>query len=298
MNTICLVCKSRKNKVVFREHDVDMLRCLACGHVFSSWETDQNYEEFWGESSIESDDQFWWNEAHGPMYSGFCRRFLAGRSGKLLDVGCGLGYFVKRASEHAGWAAYGYEISPPAVDFANRKLGLANVFAGRVEESHFAPASFDLITLWDVVEHIPDPEPLLAYLQSLLKPDGILFLHTPNIQAQLPKARLKKLLRGMRADLHYIEAKDHVNIYSMKSLKRILGRNGYGDFRFFHLKPVQSVSGSKNPLLKLAKNAWFHTSVALHHVTLGAVNFDNLFVVARKREVAVGHSATEKARAR
>jgi Zn ribbon nucleic-acid-binding protein len=107
MNTTCLVCKSQKNRVVFREHEVDMLRCLGCGHVFSSWEADQNYEEFWGESSIENEDQFWWNEAHGPMYSGFGRRFLEGRQGKLLDVGCGLGYFVKRASEHAGWDAYG-----------------------------------------------------------------------------------------------------------------------------------------------------------------------------------------------
>jgi hypothetical protein len=84
----------------------------------------------------------------------------------------------------------------------------------------------------------------------------------------------------------------------MKSLKQILGRNGFDDFRFFHLKPVQSVSGSKNPFLKLAKNAWFHSSVALHRVTFGAVNFDNLFVVARKRERAVSRNVIEKALAR
>jgi len=283
MNTTCIVCKSRENKVVFREHEVDMLRCLKCDHVFSSWETDQNYEEFWGESSIENEDQYWWDEAHAGMYGDFCRSFIEGKSGKLLDVGCGLGYFVKKVTEHAGWDVYGYEISPHAVEFARKKLGLEQVFAGRVEDSRFAPSSFDIITLWDVVEHIPDPEPLLTYLLTLLKPDGRLFLHTPNISAQLPKARLKKLVRGMRADLHYIEAKDHVNIYSMKTLARILHRNGYGDFEFIHLTPVQSVSGSKSRLLKLAKNAWFHSSVALHRVTFGAMNFDNLFVIARKR---------------
>lgn len=296
MNTTCIVCKSRENKVVFREHEVDMLRCLQCGHVFSSWETNQNYEAFWGEGSIESEDQFWWDEAHDGMHRDFCRTFIEGKSGRLLDVGCGLGYFVKKISSHAGWDAYGYEISPHAVEYARKKLGLENVFAGRVEDSRFAPESFDIITLWDVVEHIPDPEPLLAYLLTLLKPDGTLFLHTPNISAQLPKARLKKLIRGMRADLHYIEAKDHVNIYSMKSLARILERNGYGDFEFLHLTPVQSVSGSKSRLLKLAKNAWFYSSAALHRLTRGAVNFDNLFVIARKRAtgVAGGEVATER----
>jgi 2-polyprenyl-3-methyl-5-hydroxy-6-metoxy-1,4-benzoquinol methylase len=296
MNTTCIVCKSRENKVVFREREVDMLRCKKCSHVFSSWETDQNYEAFWGESSIESEDQFWWDEAHAGMYGDFCRSFIDGKRGKLLDVGCGLGYFVKRVSECGGWDAYGYEISPHAVDYARRKLGLENVFAGCVEDSHFAPSSFDIITLWDVVEHIPDPEPLLACLLTLLKPDGILFLHTPNIAAQLPKARLKKLIRGMQPDLHYIEAKDHVNIYSMKALAKILDRNGYADFKFIHLTPVQSVSGSKSRLLTLVKNAWFHSSVALHKATFGAVNFDNLFVVARRRaiETGSGQVATEK----
>ena len=288
MNTTCIVCKGRENKAVFREHEVDMLRCLKCGHVFSSWDTDQNYEAFWGEGSIESEDQFWWNEAHASMYGDFCRAFIEGKRGKLLDVGCGLGYFVKRAGECAGWDAYGYEISPHAVEFAREKLGLENVCAGRVEDSPLATASFDIITLWDVVEHIPDPEPLLSYLLTLLKPGGILFLHTPNINAQLPKARLKKLIRGMRADLHYIEAKDHVNIYSMKTMAQILHRNGYSDFEFIHLKPVQSVSGSKSRLLKLAKNIWFHSSVALHRITFGAVNFDNLFVIARKRAIEAG----------
>ncbi|MGA9772654.1 MAG: class I SAM-dependent methyltransferase [Blastocatellia bacterium] len=293
MNTTCIVCKSRENKAVFREHEVDMLRCLKCGHVFSSWDTDQNYQAFWGESPIENEDQFWYNDAHSSMHDDFCQRFLDGKSGKLLDIGSGLGYFVKRASDCAGWTAYGYEISPRAVEFARTKLGLENVFAGRVEESHFAPASFDIITLWDVVEHIPDPEPLLSYALTLLKSDGILFMHTPNINAQLPKARLKKLIRGMREDLHYIEAKDHVNIYSMSTLAKILHRNGYTDFEFIHLRPVQSVSGSKSRLLKFAKNAWFHSSVALHRATLGAVNFDNLFVVARKQngEVGLRHSS-------
>ena len=122
-----------------------------------------------------------------------------------------------------------------------------------------------------------------GYLATLLKPGGLLFLHTPNIEFQLPKAKLKKLLRGMRPDLHYIEAKDHVNIFSPKTLTMLLERNGFNDLQFTHLKPVQSVSGSKSGLLKLAKNLWFYSAVALHRASLGSINVDNLFVAARKQ---------------
>ena len=282
MNTTCLLCRRQDNRVVFREMEVDMLRCNHCGHVFSSYETDQHYDEFWGDKEVKEPNEFWWNDAHEGMYGGFCRQYMTGRGGKLLDVGCGLGYFVKRAAAMPGWDAYGYEISPHAVKFANTRLGLKNVRAGRVEESGFAPGFFDIITLWDVVEHIPDPQPMLRYLATLLKPEGLLFLHTPNIEFQLPKAKLKKMIRGMRPDLHYIEAKDHVNIFSPKTLTMLLERNGFSNLQFTHLKPVQSVSGSKSGLLKLAKNAWFYTAVALHRASLGSINVDNLFVAARK----------------
>jgi len=215
------------------------------------------------------------------MYGDFCRRFIVGKRGRLLDVGCGLGYFVRTVAAYPGWEVDGYEISRWAVDFAHTRLGLANVRCGRVEESDFAVGTFDVITLWDVIEHVPDPDPLLSYLASRLKSTGLLFMHTPNIRVQLPKARLKKAIMGMQPDTPYLEARDHVNIYSMRTLRAVLERNGFGDIRFTHLRPVQSVAGSRSGLLKVAKNAWFHAAVAVYGLTLGRVNLDNLFVTAR-----------------
>ncbi len=282
MSKTCVVCRSLENKVVFQELGIDVLRCAKCGHVFSSYEVDQNYDHYFGDQPIEPEGQFWWDEAHQEMYDDFCQRFIAGRSGKLLDVGCGLGYFVKKVSSFPAWQAYGYEISPQAVDFARNKLGLHNVSCGRVEDSSCAKNSFDVITLWDVVEHIPDPDPLLSYLSCLLTNDGMLFMHTPNIEVQLPKARLRKLLKGMKADIHYLEARDHVNIYSMRTISQVLNRNGFSPVRFIHLRPIQSLSGSRSKLLRLLKNLWFHSAVALFGMSFGRVNLDNLFVIADK----------------
>ncbi len=276
----CLVCGGRRQRVVFREFGIDILRCRDCGHVFSSYGGDPDYAAYFGDAPVAPDgDQFWWDDAHRPMYDAFCARFLEGRSGRLLDVGAGLGFFVRRAQRVPGWEAHGCEMSAPAVAFAREKLGLATMRAGRLEAADFAPASFDVITLWDVIEHLVDPGPMLGAIRALLRPGGFLFLHTPNADVQLVKAWLKSA-RGMRPGVHYLEAKDHLHLYSMKTLGRVLERAGFARVRYVHLPPIQSVAGNKSALLRLAKNGWYRASATLFRLTFGTVNFDNLFAVA------------------
>lgn len=282
MNKTCIVCSSSQNSVIFQEFGIDILRCANCGHVFSSYQAVENYTGYWGPDLAETQEQFWWDQAHKEMYDDFCRRFIVGKKGRLLDVGCGLGYFVKTLSGFPTWEVSGYEISQSAVNFARGRLGLRNIHCGRVEESNLERNSFDIITLWDVIEHIPQPDSLLSHLAALLTKDGTLFLHTPNIEFQLPKARLKKLLRGMAPRSHYLEARDHVNIYSMRTLRMVLGRNGLPDVRYIHFRPIQSVAGSRSQLLRLAKNLWVKFSASLFWLSFGRINLDNLFAIARK----------------
>jgi 2-polyprenyl-3-methyl-5-hydroxy-6-metoxy-1,4-benzoquinol methylase len=178
----CVICGKSNNKTVFKEFDVDILKCKNCGHVFSSYEAKQDYDGYYGEK-VKDDDHYWWDKAHEKMYNDFCDKFIENKKGKLLDVGCGLGYFVKKIKNYSDWEVYGYEISKPAVDFAKDKLGLQNIFQGKVEDSDFKEKYFDIITLWDVIEHIPKLAPMLSYLNKVLKDDGVLFIHTPNIQS-------------------------------------------------------------------------------------------------------------------
>jgi 2-polyprenyl-3-methyl-5-hydroxy-6-metoxy-1,4-benzoquinol methylase len=278
----CIVCGSKERVAVFHEFGIDMLECRECGHVYSSWQGGQDYDGYFATVPQESEVEPFWNRQHARMYDDFRRRFLDGRRGRLLDVGCGLGYFVKRAGDVPGWEAYGYEISPHAVAFARQTLGLSNVFCGKVESSDFAPGSFDVITLWDVIEHIPDPDPLLTYLHGLLAHDGILCMHTPNAVVQVPKARIKRRLFGMKPDGHYLEARDHVNLYKTSTLRRVLLRNGFHGITYIHLSPIDAVAGIRAPIARLAKRAWFLTAVLLFHATFGRINLDNLFVVARR----------------
>ncbi len=286
MNNIrpyCIICGGQKSKRVFNEFGVDILKCEGCGHVYSSYQADQHYDGYFDQQALEGQDQFWWDEAHRGMYHDFCRRFIANEAGKLLDVGCGLGFFVKYMQGYPDWDAWGSEISGKAVDYATHKLGLTNVCAGKLEEAGFQPNSFDIVTLWDVIEHIPDPDQLIKAIIPLLKPGGILFLHTPNVNVQLPKARLKKLLKGMNPGVHYLEAKDHVNIYSAKTISCVLTRNGLEVSEFVHLRPVHSVSGSKSVVMSAIKYLWAFLAAIIYAISFKQIHIGNLFIVARKR---------------
>ena len=215
----CLVCHNNKPRIVFVEFGVNIYKCKNCGQMFSSYSADQYYNGYYGDD-ISGQDNFWWDQAHQAMYNDFCKKYIIGKRGKLLDVGCGLGFFVKKVNNYPKWQVSGYEISKTAVAFATNKLKLANIFCGKIEEADFPKNYFDIITLWDVIEHIPQPDKMLNYISSILKDDGFLFIHTPNANIQLFKAKLKKLIYGMKPKIHYLEAKDHINTYTAKSKER------------------------------------------------------------------------------
>lgn len=282
MERKCLICGGHEHEVVFTEFEVDVLRCPCCGHVSSSFERDDHYTGYFGGDDLGAAEQPFWDEAHRRMYDHFGERFLAGRAGRILDVGCGLGYFVRHAGRWPGWEAHGCEISPQAADFAREWLKLDRVRPGPVEEAGYAAGSFDVVTLWDVIEHLAQPEPLLVHVAALLRDDGFLFLHTPNAPLQLLKARLKRLALGVRPGVHYLEAKDHLHLYAPATMRRLLRRCGFANVRFTHLRPIQSVAGGTGRAGVVAKEAWYLAARALDALTLGAVNVNNsLFVVAR-----------------
>ncbi len=280
-STKCLLCGGLRHRPIFNEHGIDILQCCNCHHVFSSFAANPHYDGFWGEEVGEG-DHFYWSKARSRMHQDFFKRFLIGRSGRLLDMGCGLGFFLKAMTPYENWEAYGCEISPAAVRYGRETLGVSNIICSRLDAADFPHNSFDLITLWDVIDHILRPDPLLRRCHELLREGGICFIRTPNVCMQLPRARLIKLLRGMKPGVAYLQAQDHLHHYSMSSIRRLLERNGFSGVEFVHLHPIQSVSGANGGFLQGIKNVWFEVAYALAIASRGHMNFDNLFVVARK----------------
>lgn len=103
------------------------------------------------------------------------------KKGKYLDIGCSYGIYLKAAKD-AGFDTYGVEMAPNAANYAREKLQL-NVFIGTLEKAKYKPSMFDVITLYDVLEHIPDLKTFLKEIYRILKPGGILIIQCPNIKS-------------------------------------------------------------------------------------------------------------------
>ena len=279
----CLLCGGRHSRPVFEEFGIDIVRCRACRHVYSSYAGDPHYDGFWGEAVREDGcESRYWERARAGMYQDFLNRFVAGRSGRLLDMGCGLGYFVKAMARFPTWETHGCEISPAAVRYARETLGLSTVVCTRLEDAAWPRESFDVITIWDVIDHLRDPDPVLRHCRDLLKRDGVCFIRTPNVSLHLPRARLKKLVRGMRPDIAYLQARDHCHHYSTDRIRALLERNGFARVTFTHLRPVDSLSSSWGASRQIARRVWLETVRGLAKATGGRLNLDNLFVVAHR----------------
>jgi SAM-dependent methyltransferase len=103
-----------------------------------------------------------------------------GERRSILDVGCATGLFLAAGDER--WQKSGVELSAHAAQFARDRFGLT-VYQGTLEEATLAANSFDVITMWDVLEHVHDPLRTLNCVRALLRPDGIFVARVPNLDA-------------------------------------------------------------------------------------------------------------------
>jgi len=137
-------------------------------------------------------------------------------STSLLDVGCGEGFFLFSASE-AGYITKGVELSEEAAAYARREFGL-DIEAKPFEQLRFPEDYFDVVTLWQVLEHLPHPLAILKEVNKILKPGGLLAVSTPDIEG-IPARLLGKRWWNIR--------KIHINQFTTKTLKAILENAGF-----------------------------------------------------------------------
>lgn len=118
-----------------------------------------------------------------------------------LDIGCGLG-FMLACSKEAGWNPEGVELSPFAAKFATESVGVP-VRSGLLQDLAYPSQSFDVITLMDVIEHIPSPLPFLNECRRILHPRGVMLMVTPNFGGVGMRIR-KGNAYGMWPDEHVV----------------------------------------------------------------------------------------------
>jgi SAM-dependent methyltransferase len=228
----CAVCGGHDTRLVYRKFDLPISRCRACGLVYATprlppeqiwkrYSSDYFWKEYLPALGVRdgSFDLAWFDAYYAHLLALIRARVQPGR---LLEVGAGAGFFLK-AAERAGWAVSGVELSPDGAAFAHDRLGL-DVRRETAEAMSFPPRSFDVAVMFDVVEHLLDPLSVAWAVHGALKPDGFLFVTTPNVEA------LSRLAFG--AGWSVLSPGEHLFYFSEGSLRALLERAGFSDVTY------------------------------------------------------------------
>jgi SAM-dependent methyltransferase len=234
--TNCNLCNSSQYSVLYflddflldrKSVETRLVKCENCGLIYQnprpsleemSLSYPTNYDSYVSESKL-SKNSWLMNKA---INYGLNKRssFVTNHksSGSLLDIGCSTGLFLNNMQQNSSWELKGVEINSHAAKLA-RDLFELDVFTGTLEEASFPDDYFDVVTLWDVLEHLHNPSASLHEIHRILKPDGILVFRVPN-----GKSWNAKFFGQYWAGL---DAPRHLYVFEQFTLKRMLEKVGY-----------------------------------------------------------------------
>jgi len=177
-----------------------------------------------------------------------CRAVIARTSlkgGRILDIGCATGSFLAMMRRLGNWEPYGVEINSEAANYARKYFGL-NVFVGDLIDAHYPDCFFDVVTLWNVLEHLHHPQATLFEIGRIIRPGGLLVISLPN-----PNCIEAKVFKQYWAGL---DAPRHLYIYSQHTLQRALELAG------FMVKEIVSFTGRYH-VLALSLKFWIDDKI-------------------------------------
>jgi len=210
------------------EYNNDIVKCNKCGMIYSNPQPTQKELSTLYKSVIDNKylEETAAREKTFNLSLKQLHRFIT-PPGKLMDIGCYTGTFMETAKDK-GWTVSGIELSDWASNIAKNK-NIGKVYNKPINKLLLPYENFDLITLWDVIEHLPNPKQILKDLSRFLKPDGIIALSTHFIDS------LSARILGK----HYPFLMDmHLSHFSQKTIKRILNDSGFEIIKIYPHKRI------------------------------------------------------------
>ncbi|KKL53303.1 hypothetical protein LCGC14_2276800 [marine sediment metagenome] len=170
---------------------------------------------------------------------------MVGKKGKLLDVGCSIGMFLNIASSY-GFETYGFDINKINLNKAKQFFGIKPLPDNYLNDNDFVNF-FDIVTMWDVLEHLPNPVEYLSHLIMVLKPGGLLVVQCPNMESY----EFSKFGKNW----NWLTPGDHLQFFTPKTLTKVLSAGG---FHIIKVKPwMDGLSFSKYMIKLKNRNPTF-----------------------------------------
>ena len=210
----CLLCKSEQLYDLPLYEKAFLTKCKKCNFTFSKKSPTENellnHYNNYGRSDYLSPITI-------KRYNELLDNFeMYKKTNKILDVGCGIGYFLFEAKKR-GWRVYGTEYTDSAVRICKEKGILIN--KGKLDINNYQLESFDIITSFEVIEHINNPLEEISNFKNLLRLGGLAYVTTPNFNS-LSRHILK-------SKYNVITYPEHLSYYSPRTLKKLFKKTGF-----------------------------------------------------------------------
>lgn len=231
----CDVCNSNQSSNLY----VDIKRCNDCGHIFANLSLSNNelkkiYDTDYFESAEYKDyksETLAINKNFNRLLLKVKKHLQNTKQKKLLEVGAAYGFFINIAKLHFN-LAIGTEIASEPSRYAreNYNIDVRNL---DIIEWDFDNIKFDLVCMWDVIEHLHSPNKYLQKLSVNMKKNSIIALTTPDIGSLVARVR--------KQNWRQIHPPTHVHYFNKKSIETILNNNGFKIIEYTHFGRYRSL---------------------------------------------------------
>lgn len=236
----CRICGSNAKENLFNKYGFDIVRCGKCGLVFTDFYPTQKFLKdyyaknyFVGGNKKLGYDNYALEEQSSRLTARKRIDLLKLRSkGKILDVGCAYGFFLSEMP--GGWEKSGLEISEFACAQAVKNNPGADIRNKILTPAIFAGKKFDLITLWDTIEHLDNPNGVITNVYSRLKKGGVLAVSTGDVDSFF------SIMQG--SNWHLYTPPQHLSFFSPATIKNLLKSAGFRKISISHPPAYYPVS--------------------------------------------------------
>ena len=222
-HVVCPLCEVEPVEFAVDYQGFHLCKCAKCGLQFQSPRLtfDELADKVYTADYCPGHEESGTEKAFSRQLATFEK--MLGKRGRILDVGCGSGAFLRFAERH-GWATFGADIR-----LSPETEGLTcPLWEGRLTEIDFGDEKFDVIRFNHVIEHLQNPLQELARCRELLSPGGIVFVGVPNLAGISPTIKNLQSRLGLKKKLwrHYA-ATHHLYFFTPRTLRMMVERAGF-----------------------------------------------------------------------
>ena len=217
IETSCDICGSGKSTVLFSKEGFVHVRCDVCGLVYVNPRLIDHLDGQIYSGTAEMGGESLTSSQVKRLTSELRRLEIYRNTNQILEIGPGKGWFLEQAMK-LGWEVWAVEVNIKALSRL-QQMGIRHVIASSADSFRVPEGHFDVIRMWDVIEHLPSPMRALSLSNRALRSGGLIRLSTTNF------ASLSRMVNG--PEWVYLNGADHITLFEPETILSALKRSGF-----------------------------------------------------------------------